>query len=182
MNALAAAAVATCFQIEPERIADALRTATPPQMRGEVLDFAAGFTIVDDSYNSNPQSLLNMVRTIAEGGQTRKRRIVIAGEMLELGPDEATLHHEAGRQIAQSGIDLLWGVRGLACEIVAGARDSGLAATRFFESSEDASQAVIAELRAGDLALVKGSRGVATDKIVKAIKEQYPLVGEDERA
>ena len=61
----------------------------PPRMRGEVLDFAAGFRVVDDSYNSNPHSLLNMVRTIAEAKTNLKRRIVIAGEMLELGPEEA---------------------------------------------------------------------------------------------
>src|SRR5712691_3103782 len=86
MNALAASAVATCFEIAPEQIADALRRTTPPRMRGEVLDFAAGFRVVDDSYNSNPRSLLNMVHTITEAGTSSRRRIVIAGEMLELGP------------------------------------------------------------------------------------------------
>ena len=68
--------------------------------------------MIDDSYNSNPRSLLNMVRTMAEGGRGRKRLIVIAGEMLELGPDEVALHREAGREIASYGIDVLWGVRG----------------------------------------------------------------------
>src|SRR5713101_5399754 len=71
MNALAASAVATCFDIEPEAIAAGLRTAVPPRMRGEVLDFAAGFTVVDDSYNSNPRSLIGMVRTIAEAGKEK---------------------------------------------------------------------------------------------------------------
>ena len=66
MNALAAAAVATCFDISPDEIASALKSVQPPQMRGEVLNFAAGFTVVDDSYNSNPRSLLSMVRTIGE--------------------------------------------------------------------------------------------------------------------
>lgn len=60
MNALAASAVATCFEIGAEEIARALRTVVAPHMRGEVLDFAAGFTVVDDSYNSNPRSLLSM--------------------------------------------------------------------------------------------------------------------------
>ncbi len=86
MNALAAAAVATCFEIEPAADCRGFGNATPPRMRGEVLDFAAGFRVVDDSYNSNPRSLLNMVRTIAEAETNVKRRIVIAGEMLELGP------------------------------------------------------------------------------------------------
>ena len=174
-NALAAAAVATAFSIPPEEIAAALKTAQPPKMRGEVFDFAAGFTVIDDSYNSNPRSLLNMVRTMAEGGRGRKRLVVIAGEMLELGRDEAALHKDAGREIAGSGIDLLWGVRGLAREIVAGANEAGLSATKFFNSSDEVAAELIDEVKEGDLILVKGSRGVATDKVVKALRERFPL-------
>ena len=176
MNALAASAVATCFQIEPEQIVAALRTATPPAMRGETLDFEAGFTVVDDSYNSNPRSLLSMVRTIAEASETRTRRIVIAGEMLELGPDSAQLHREAGLEIARAGIDLLWGIRGEAAELIAGATAAGLSATRFFETADDAAVAIVNEVKKGDLILVKGSRGVATDLVVNAIREHFPLV------
>jgi len=176
MNALAAAAVATCFQIGPEQIARALGSARPPEMRGEVLDFAAGFTVVDDSYNSNPRSLLGMVRTLAEAGEGVKRRIIVAGEMLELGPQSAAMHRATGREIAISGIDLLWGVRGLAGEIVEGAREAGLPATKFFESAEAAAAALAGEVRAGDLILIKGSRNVRTDKIVTALREQFPLV------
>jgi UDP-N-acetylmuramoyl-tripeptide--D-alanyl-D-alanine ligase len=176
MNALAAAAVATCLQIQPHQIASALREVKPPGMRGETLDFDAGFTVVDDSYNSNPRSLISMVRTIAEAGEARKRRIVIAGEMLELGPDEARLHREAGHEIALAGIDLLWGIRGLAAEIVAGARAAGLTATRFFDSSQEAAVALLDEVKEGDLILIKGSRGVATDKIVSALRGRFKLV------
>lgn len=174
MNALAAAAVATCFEVEPGAIAEGLSTATPPRMRGEVLEFAAGFTVVDDSYNSNPRSLLNMVRTITEAGVAAKRRLVIAGEMLELGPDEASLHREAGREIGQLGADSLWGIRGLAAELVAGAKESGIE-TRFFETSDEAGAAIVEELTEGDLVLIKGSRGVATDKIVAAIRAKFAL-------
>ena len=181
MNALAAAAVATCLEIHPVAIADALATATPPRMRGEVFDFAAGFRVVDDSYNSNPRSLINMVRTIAEAGTTMKRRIVVAGEMLELGPEEAALHREAGREIARAHIDILWGVRGLAAEMVAGAREAGLVDTRLFESAEDAALAIVDVVREGDLVLVKGSRGVATDRIVSALRGRFPLVVADEQ-
>lgn len=180
-NALAAAAVATSFEIRPAQIVDALRNAVPPKMRGEVFDFAPGFTVIDDSYNSNPKSLLNMVRTMTEGGRERKRLIVVAGEMLELGPDEVELHRNVGREIQALGIDLVWGVRGLGKEIVAGAKEAGATAPRFFEDSNQAAAALIDELREGDLILVKGSRGVATDKIVKALRDRFPLVGEDER-
>jgi UDP-N-acetylmuramoyl-tripeptide--D-alanyl-D-alanine ligase len=122
-----------------------------------------------------------MVHTIIEGGRARKRRIVVAGEMLELGVDEAKLHREAGRDIARTGIDILWGVRGLAKELVAGASEAGVSATRFFEDSGAAASAILEELKGGDLVLVKGSRGVATDKVVSAIRKHFPLLGGDER-
>lgn len=179
MNSLAASAVATALKVKPELIADALRSVKPPKMRGEILNFAAGFTVVDDSYNSNPRSLLSMVHTLAEAGAKVKRRVVVAGEMLELGPQSPQMHREAGHEIARLGIEVLWGVRGLANEIIAGARDEGLAATRFFDSSDEAAAVVIDEAREGDLILVKGSRSVETDKVVKALKQKFPLAGKD---
>ena len=175
-NALAAAAVGTAFDMSAGEIAAALKTATPPKMRGEVLHFAAGFTVIDDSYNSNPKSLLNMVRTMAEVGSDYQRLIIIAGEMLELGPDEAQLHNEAGVQIAELGIDVVWGVRGLAKQIVEGAIAKGVSSTAFFESSAEAASAAVEYVRDGDLILIKGSRGVATDKIVGALKEKWIVV------
>jgi UDP-N-acetylmuramoyl-tripeptide--D-alanyl-D-alanine ligase len=180
-NALAAAAVGTCFKLTPAQIGEALSSAVPPKMRGEVFDFAAGFTVIDDSYNSNPRSLLNMVRTMTEGRKDKKRLIVVAGEMLELGPDEIRLHRDAGREIQESGVDLVWGVRGLGREIVAGAKEAGATTPRFFENSAEAAAGLIEEIREGDLVLVKGSRGVATDKIVTALRNHFPLVGEDSK-
>ncbi len=182
MNALAASAVATCFAVDAQEIAEALRTIPPAKMRGEVLDFAAGFELIDDSYNSNPRSLLSMVRTLKEGGEHASRRIVVAGEMLELGADAAHMHREVGREIARNGVEVLWGVRGLAQELLAGAREGGMSASdvRFFENSEQAAAALLDEIREGDLVLIKGSRGVQTDKIVKLLRERFPLVGADE--
>ncbi|MFN2579154.1 MAG: glutamate ligase domain-containing protein, partial [Pyrinomonadaceae bacterium] len=119
--------------------------------------------------------LLSMVRTLAESRDKVRRRVVVAGEMLELGPDSPQMHREAGHEIARLGIEVLWGVRGLANEIVAGARAEGLAATRFFETSEEAAAAVIGEVRTGDLILVKGSRSVETDKVIAALKRAFAL-------
>jgi UDP-N-acetylmuramoyl-tripeptide--D-alanyl-D-alanine ligase len=181
MNALAAAAVGCCFDLPPDQIAEALERSRAPQMRGEVLDFAAGFTVIDDSYNSNPRSLLNMVQTMADAGGERQRLIVIAGEMLELGPEADLLHQQAGKEIGQAGVDILWGVRGLARELIAGANEVGLRATRYFETAQDAAEAIVTEAREGDLILVKGSRAVATDKIVATLRQTFPLLGADEK-
>ncbi|MFL6228874.1 MAG: UDP-N-acetylmuramoyl-tripeptide--D-alanyl-D-alanine ligase [Pyrinomonadaceae bacterium] len=184
MNALAAATVATCFGITPEVIAAALATAAPSEMRGELIDFAGGFSVIDDSYNSNPRSLLSMARSLVAGrgeaGEKAQRTIVVAGEMLELGKDAEAMHHDAGREIAGFAVDLLWGVRGMAREIVAGARAAGMdeAAARFFETTDEAAEAILSELREGDLLLVKGSRGVHTERVVEAIRAHFPAAGE----
>ncbi|MGH9942048.1 MAG: UDP-N-acetylmuramoyl-tripeptide--D-alanyl-D-alanine ligase [Pyrinomonadaceae bacterium] len=183
MNALAASAVANTFGLRAEEIADALSCAAPSEMRGVLLEFAEGFALIDDSYNSNPRSLLSMVKSLAEGcGDPHsgggRRTVVVAGEMLELGPEAAPMHREAGREIGQTGVDVLWGVRGLADELLAGARDAGMVddeATRFFASSEAAAAALVEEVRAGDLVLIKGSRGVRTDVIVRALRERFRL-------
>ena len=170
-NALASAAVADLCDIPLDRIADALASFSAPKMRGEVHEFKEGFTVIDDSYNSNPRALVEMTAHIcrAEGYQ---RRIVVAGEMLELGSAGAELHREAGRSIASQGVDLLIGVRGLARELVEGAREGGLKAecALFCETPESAAEVLIREGRIGDLILVKGSRGVKTDIVVERLK------------
>ncbi|HEX8722382.1 MAG TPA: UDP-N-acetylmuramoyl-tripeptide--D-alanyl-D-alanine ligase [Pyrinomonadaceae bacterium] len=178
-NALAAAAAALGFGMTAGEIAAALSTAAPSEMRGEVLRFREGFTVVDDSYNSNPRSLLSMAEAVAGGGEGVTRRVVVAGEMLELGEEGAALHREAGREIAGFGVDVLWGVRGLAAEIVEGARAAGMSyhATQFFDTSEAAAEALAEFVRPGDLVLVKGSRGVHTEKVVNALRERYEREG-----
>ena len=177
-NALAAAAVATCFEIAPAEIAHALSSAAASEMRGEVIDFAAGFSVIDDSYNSNPRSLLSMARSVAEARGAKdgaRRTIVIAGEMLELGAAGAEMHREAGREMARMGIEKLWGVRGLASELVAGAQEAGMEAARFFATTEEAAAALSKEVRAGDLLLVKGSRGVHMERIIELLRERYEV-------
>jgi UDP-N-acetylmuramoyl-tripeptide--D-alanyl-D-alanine ligase len=150
----------------------------PGDKRGEILNFAAGFGVIDDSYNSNPTSLVSMARTLVEGGKHARRLIVVAGEMLELGATGPELHHAAGREIAAAGVQVVWGVRGLAQELVAGARAGGLSDSdaRFFENTEAAAGAIGDLIKPGDLILVKGSRGVRTDLIVKQLREQFELL------
>src|SRR3712207_3392365 len=116
-----------------------------------------------------------MAEAVAQGGEGVERRVVVAGEMLELGGEGAAPHREAGRDIAGFGVDVLWGVRGLARELVEGAREGGMgeAATRFFEDSDAAAEALADFVRRGDLVLVKGSRGVHTERVVEALKERF---------
>lgn len=173
LNALAAAAVGVCFEMSAREIAGALKTVAPPAQRGEVLHFAEGFTVINDSYNSNPAALFSMIETLNGGANGAKRKIVIAGEMLELGEREAEIHRDTGARIAKSGVDALYGVRGLAKNLIEGARENGLNDVEFFENSDAAGEFLANEIRAGDLVLVKGSRGVRTEKVVERLLEKF---------
>jgi UDP-N-acetylmuramoyl-tripeptide--D-alanyl-D-alanine ligase len=171
-NALAAAAAGTIYGMTPQ----ALATAVPPPMRGEVLHFKAGFTVVNDTYNSNVDALLSMARTIVEGaGSKAARKVVVAGEMRELGENSSKIHFETGSRIARTGIDILYGVAGDAARLVEGARDAGLSVGGFYEDSAIAAEKFADEVRAGDLILVKGSRGVRTEKVVEKLLEKFEL-------
>ena len=179
LNALAAAAVGYSFGMTVDEIAASLHTVAPPPLRGEVLHFAKGFTVINDSYNSNPTALLSMVKTLVEGGTSAKRRIVVAGEMLELGSDEIAIHRATGMEIGESSVDMLIGVRGLAQEMVDGAMEAGLEATQFAETSDVAGELLLGEIKEGDLVLVKGSRGVRTEKVIEKLLEKFELEEKD---
>lgn len=180
LNALAAAAVGSSFGMTVDEIARSLQTVTAPPQRGEVLRFKAGFVVINDSYNSNPAALLSMVDTLVNGSQGAKRKIVIAGEMLELGPSEKQMHRQTGVAIAESGADMLIGVRGLANHLVEGARAAGLQAAQFTTDSDAAADILIKNVAEGDVVLVKGSRGVKTEKIIERLLEKFDL--EERRA
>jgi len=175
LNALAASAVGFAFGMSAKEIADALQTIAPPAQRGEVLHFAEGFTVINDSYNSNPAALLGMVKTLVDNGKGAKRKIVVAGEMLELGEMEKEIHCETGKQLAASDIDFLIGVRGLAKEMTESAKEMGLSETRFFADSSEAGEFLVSEIKVGDLVLVKGSRGVRTEKVIEKLSEKFNL-------
>jgi UDP-N-acetylmuramoyl-tripeptide--D-alanyl-D-alanine ligase len=174
-NALAAAAVGFSFGMTAAEIADSLKSVATPPNRGEILHFKQGFTVVNDTYNSNPRALVSMVKTLVEGGGRAARKVVVAGEMGEQGENAPQIHYEVGKEIAGLGIDKIYGVRGLAENLLEGARDNGLAVGDFYENSEIAAEKFIAEVRSGDLILIKGSRGVRTEKIVEKLLENFEL-------
>lgn len=175
-NALVAAAIGDHYGLTPAQIAEALASARAATHRGEVLKFRDGFIVVDDSYNSNPRALDEMVRMLAVV-TGMERKIVVAGEMLELGASGPDMHRKSGENIAANKIDQLIGVRGLAAEIIAGARSAGMpeARTSYCASSEEAAVFLVEKIKPGDLVLVKGSRGVKTELIVDALKQRFEL-------
>lgn len=173
LNALAAAAVGYYTGMATSAIGESLRNVAPPPQRGEIIRFAKGFTVINDSYNSNPAALLSMVDTLIEGSEGAKRRILVAGEMLELGDDAEKLHRETGEKIADKTVDMLIGVRGLGKQLVEGARASGLESALFAENADAAGDLLANEITEGDVVLVKGSRGVRTEKVIEKLLEKF---------
>lgn len=173
LNALAAAAVGHSLGMSAAAIGESLRTVAPPPQRGEVIHFAKGFTVINDSYNSNPAALLSMVDTLVEGSEGAKRRIVVAGEMLELGDDAERLHIEIGEKVAAKKVDMLIGVRGFGQELIEGAKNAGLANAVFAADSDAAGDLLANEIGEGDVVLVKGSRGVRTEKVIEKLLEKF---------
>jgi UDP-N-acetylmuramoyl-tripeptide--D-alanyl-D-alanine ligase len=106
------------------------------------------------------------------------RRILVAGEMLELGKDSDALHFECGTYASSRGLDMVIGIQGAAREIVRAAAKSGMseAQARFFPDAGAAADFVGSALRKGDLVLVKGSRGVHTEKIVQSLRLRFELL------
>jgi UDP-N-acetylmuramoyl-tripeptide--D-alanyl-D-alanine ligase len=172
MNALAAAAVASHYGVSPSQIASALRTLKPADKRGEIFTLpGVGATIINDCYNSNPAALKAMVDSLQS--MKGKRRVVVAGEMLELGPTGAKLHEECGEYMAGKA-DRVIGVRGLAQNLIDGAKRAGLNAD-FVASPEEAAEVLAKDVREGDVVLFKASRGVKLERAVEALKSKLKV-------
>jgi UDP-N-acetylmuramoyl-tripeptide--D-alanyl-D-alanine ligase len=155
-NALAAIAVALERGLTPSQAVGGLASLEPADKRGQVVQLG-NITVINDCYNSNPKALDAMVDTLA--ALPAARRIVVAGEMLELGPKSPDLHRQAGCHMAEKKINVLLGVRGLAQQMVEAARAAGMAA-EFVETPEEAGEWLARETRDGDVVLLKASRGV----------------------
>lgn len=164
LNALAAIAVGMAMGVELLTAMGALEKLRPTAKRGEETVWR-GARLINDTYNSNPMALQSMVRALlsADAG----RRIVVAGEMLELGPEGPRLHRESGE--AMRGVDVAIGVRGLAREMVAGALAAGVGEALFMETPEEAGAWLRENLREGDVVLLKASRGVRLERAVEGL-------------
>src|SRR5215469_3464114 len=167
-NALAASAAALEWGITPSLAARSLESVQAGEKRGQTLEIG-GATIINDSYNSNPKALHAMIDTLA--GMNACRRILVAGEMLELGPTGEKLHADAGRHAAEKKIDLIIGVRGLAKALVEAASAAG-ANAKFVETSEEAGELLAKELHPGDAVLLKASRGVKLERALEKLPHE----------
>ncbi|MGA8012189.1 MAG: UDP-N-acetylmuramoyl-tripeptide--D-alanyl-D-alanine ligase [Candidatus Acidiferrales bacterium] len=175
MNALAALAAASVWGIGAEEAQRVFSTLTPADKRGEVVRFEDGFTVINDTYNSSPTALSALTQLLA-ATPGYQRRIVAAGEMLELGDSSEELHRECGRAAAGlRKIDWIFGVQGYAADLVDAAVKAGhpQERTKVFGNSQEAAKFLEQFIATGDLLLLKGSRGVRMERVLEAIDAQH---------
>jgi len=171
-NALAAVALGLERGLSPSEAVAALASLAPADKRGQVVKLG-NITVINDCYNCNPKALEAMVDALA--AMPAKRRIVVAGEMLELGPAGEELHRQAGHYIAGKKVDRLIGVQGQAQQMVEAARQAGMQAD-FVATPEEAGDWLAREAHDGDVVLLKASRGVKLERALEKWQSQQSSV------
>ncbi|MBU0759083.1 MAG: UDP-N-acetylmuramoyl-tripeptide--D-alanyl-D-alanine ligase [Candidatus Omnitrophica bacterium] len=172
-NALAAIAASWGFGVSIEDVKDALKEFRVPNMRMEVKRLR-DIRIINDTYNSNPLSMRQAIESLKDM-TTKGRKILVAGDMLELGTLSGRFHHLVGRQAAESGIDLIVAVGKLAEHIAKGAQEAGMSdkKIKMCNLTKEACAAVLQLIKKGDTILVKGSRAMKMEQIVTELEAQF---------
>jgi UDP-N-acetylmuramoyl-tripeptide--D-alanyl-D-alanine ligase len=170
-NALAAAAVGHQTGLSCETVKTGLEAFKPVSGRMNIKHMPGGIQLIDDTYNANPESMkaafatLNTMRAGARG-------VIVIGDMLELGTQARSLHRNVGARAARSGISRLYAYGEFAAEVTAAAHDEGMQPADTFEGSHDE---IVEDLKnwllPGDWLLVKGSRGMAMENVVRKLQE-----------
>lgn len=162
---LMAAAVAEHFGMGADEIMRGIRAFLPTKMRMNVRRCGTDIVILDDAYNANPQSMRAAAAVLRDA--KGRRRVAVVGDMKELGPNSQMFHTAVGGYFAEAGIERLIAVGDHARYMAEGAGQKGLSQVSYFESIEEAGDALRRELRPGTTILVKASRSMAFEKIVE---------------
>lgn len=170
-NALAAASVGYLLKFSAYDIKTGLENFTPAKGRMNISTLQNGITIIDDSYNANPDSMEAAIRSLS-GFKGKKRGALVAGDMLELGMYSESLHKKIGELCAESGIERLYATGQFSANIAAGAIIGGMDISSVFTGSQEDILSDLKEwLKPEDWILIKGSRAMGMEKIVIKLKE-----------
>jgi UDP-N-acetylmuramoyl-tripeptide--D-alanyl-D-alanine ligase len=172
-NALGAAALAAIMGLDAEKIAAGLERFHPYAGRGRIHPLGRGLRLLDDTYNSNPDSLQ---ATLAAFGEMKgeARGLVVLGDMLELGPGTAGFHEEAGKHVGALGFEHLFLCGEQREHLAGGAKSAGMEESRIhtFANPEEIAESLVSVVAEGDWILVKGSRRLRMEKVVEALIER----------
>ena len=170
-NALAAAAMGHQIGLSCETVKTGLEAFKPVSGRMNIKQMPGGIHLIDDTYNANPESMKAAFATL-KTMRAGARGVVVIGDMLELGAQAQTLHRKVGAHAARSTISRLYAYGEFAAEVTVGAQDEGMQPQDTFEGTHDE---IVEDLKnwlqPGDWLLVKGSRGMAMEKVVRKLEE-----------
>ncbi|MFT5441689.1 MAG: UDP-N-acetylmuramoyl-tripeptide--D-alanyl-D-alanine ligase [Myxococcota bacterium] len=175
INALAAAAVGVACELSLDQIANGLADYEGIAGRMSKKAIAGDITLIDDTYNANPQSMQAAIASVASLA-SKGRAIAVLGAMAELGDNAAQAHLDTGKQVFKTGVSLLVAVGKRAAGIAEGAIAAGMAKenVKRVEGPEAACNALKSELQPGDWVLVKGSRAARMERIVETLCSEEP--------
>jgi UDP-N-acetylmuramoyl-tripeptide--D-alanyl-D-alanine ligase len=170
-NALAAAAVSALLGAAIDDIKDGLESFPPPAMRMELLVLGKGIKVINDAYNANPQSMDAALLTLQETAGGRK--IAVLGDMWELGAYAEKAHQELGRAVKEYGVDLLFLLGRFAPLVAEGAEQAGMAPQKIHIGKDHHAVGLMLArtVKDGDWVLVKGSRIMRMEEIIKELKD-----------
>ena len=146
-----------------------LHSAIPPSQRMQIIRLANGVTLINDAYNANPSSVEAALEALR---RLSGRPVVVLGDMRELGDESRRAHREIGERAASLGVDLLVTLGDLGESVAAGALEAGMAdsAVHVCTTHEEAAQLVLRQREAGAVVLVKGSRGMKMEEVVRLLR------------
>ena len=171
MNALTALAGVVAAQGDLDAATERIQRIEAGPGRGKIHRLDRGMLLIDDSYNSSPGALASVLETVRLS-QPGGRKVLVLGDMLELGPMQDALHREAGKRVAAAGAELFIGVGALSRAATEAARRAGVPEVHHHADSAKAAESVGEFLRDGDLIVVKGSRAMRMERVVEALLAQ----------
>jgi UDP-N-acetylmuramoyl-tripeptide--D-alanyl-D-alanine ligase len=171
LNALAALATIAAAGGDIEAAAGRIEQLEPGVGRGQVHDLRRGIRVVDDCYNASPSAMASVLETLRLS-DPRGRRVLVMGDMLELGRLEAALHREVGKRCGASGIGMLVTIGKSSRLTAEAARRAGVGEVHHHPDANRAADSILEFLSDGDLIVVKGSRSMHLEIVVRKLVEQ----------
>ncbi len=171
-SALSAVAVGLEVGMSPAQIAEGLLQFSTPQGRCQIRQIGP-WTIIDDTYNANPASMRAACQLMS-AWRTPHKKIVILGDMLELGTEASRFHRELGIQVAQAGVDCLLTYGANSWDVITGATSAGLSPHQMAQCPQFDSLLTNLDcwLEPGDVVLVKGSRSTRMERVIDWARQQ----------
>ena len=169
-NAAMAAALADCLGFGLAEQPSAWSDFALPAGRFEARRIGDGLTVIYDGYNASPASFERSLEAFSRL-QGQGRKAVVFADMLELGPEEVRFHRELGEKLAGYGFDFVGGYGPLASQALEAARRAGQAQALHFQNAEETGSYLAGYLKSGDQLLLKASRGMNIEKVLKILQE-----------